>query len=106
MSRPFAAIEKRIASMESAYAAREQKLAAPAIPTAVNFIDDTMPEQAAFIRDPARLKVAFCTRRAGKSYGEGRYLCQEAAATPNVSCLYIALTRLSAENIMWRDVLK
>ena len=70
------------------------------------FVDDSMPEQAAFIRDPARLKIAFCTRRAGKSFGEGRYLVQEAMSAPNVSCLYIALTRDSAENIMWRDVLK
>lgn len=106
MPRPFAAIEKRIASMESAWAARESREAAPAMNREVDFVDDSMPEQAAFIRDPARLKVVFCTRRAGKSYGEGRLLCQEAAATPNVSCLYIALTRGSAENTMWRDVLK
>lgn len=106
MPRPFAAIERKIASMESAFSAREQKVSAPSAPTSMNFVDDSMPEQAAFIRDPARLKVGFCTRRAGKSFGVGRLLCQEAAATPNVSCLYIALTRDSAENIMWRDVLK
>lgn len=70
------------------------------------FIDETMPEQAAFIRDPSRLKVIFSTRRGGKSYGEGRYLCMEAFETPNVSCLYIGLTRESAWRVMWRDVLK
>lgn len=72
----------------------------------VNFIDETLPEQAAFIRDRARLKLAFSTRRGGKSYGVGRLLLKASHETPNVSCLYIALTRDSAENIMWRDVLK
>ncbi len=92
-------LEDRIAALEAKASAIRSKVP-------IRFIDDTMPEQAAFIRDPARLKLAFCTRRAGKSFGEGRYLVQEASSQPNVSCLYIALTRDSAENIMWRDVLK
>lgn len=71
-----------------------------------NFLDKDFPEQSAFILDPARLKVLFCTRRSGKSFGEGRYLLKEAYETPSVSCLYLALTRDSAENIMWRDVLR
>jgi hypothetical protein len=70
------------------------------------FIDDTLPEQAAFIRDPARRKLVFSARRGGKSYGEGRFMLKEAWETPNVSCLYIGLTRDSAWRAMWRDVLK
>jgi len=72
----------------------------------VQFLDEKFPEQSAFISDPAKLKIGFCTRRSGKSYGDGRYLLKEAYETPSVSCLYLALTRDSAENIMWRDVLR
>ncbi len=63
-------------------------------------------QQTDFIKDPALLKAAQCTRRAGKSYGMGIYLCKEAWENPGVSVLYIALTRDSAERILWRDVLK
>lgn len=70
------------------------------------FIDDSLPEQASFIRDPARRKLVFSARRGGKSYGEGRFMCKEAWETPNVSCLYIGLTRDSAWRALWRDVLK
>ena len=68
------------------------------------FLDPNFPAQTAFISDPAKLKVALCTRRSGKSYGAGRYLYQEAYRTPGVRCLYIALTRDSAKKIMWKDV--
>lgn len=70
------------------------------------FLDPAFLEQSAFISDPAKLKVLFCTRRSGKSFGDGRYLLKEAFETPSVSCLYLAMTRDSAENIMWRDVLR
>lgn len=70
------------------------------------FLDPDFPEQSTFITDPAKLKVGFCTRRSGKSYGDGRYLLKEAYETPSVSTLYLALTRDTAENIMWRDVLR
>jgi hypothetical protein len=66
----------------------------------------SFPEQRAFIEDESRLKAAQCTRRAGKSYGAGLYLCKEAYENPNVTCLYLALTRDSAERILWRDILK
>jgi PBSX family phage terminase large subunit len=62
--------------------------------------------QTAFINDPARLKAALCTRRAGKSYAAGLMLFREAYSNANVSCLYVALTRASAKRIMWKDVLK
>jgi len=71
-----------------------------------NFLDAKFAAQSAFISDPARMKVALCTRRSGKSYGAGLYLCKEAWETAGVSCLYLALTRDSAKKIMWKDVLK
>lgn len=78
----------------------------PPKPRRIEFVDDSVPEQAAFIRDPARKRLIFCTRRGGKSYGEGRLMCQEAHNNAAVSCLYIGLTRESAWRTMWRDVLK
>lgn len=64
------------------------------------------PQQYNFITDPHKLKALFCTRRAAKSYTGGLYMVSEALKTPNVNCLYIGLTRLSAEGILWKDVLK
>ena len=70
------------------------------------FLDYKFREQMEFIRDPAGFKVALCTRRSGKSYCGGLYLCKEAYNNPGVSCLYVALTRDEAKRIMWKDVLK
>lgn len=70
------------------------------------FLDANFHEQSAFIADPSKLKVNLCTRRAGKSWGDGLYLFKEAYENPGVTCLYIALTRDSARRIMWKDVLK
>ena len=47
-----------------------------------------------------------CTRRAAKSYSDGLVLAKAALERPDVSCLYIGLTRESAKRIMWKDVLK
>lgn len=71
-----------------------------------DLVDNKFKSQAAFIRDPAKFKAALCTRRAGKSYGAGLYLCNEALKNPGVSNLYIALTRDSAKRIMFKDVLQ
>lgn len=62
--------------------------------------------QTKFLDDPARMKALLCTRRAGKSYAAGLLLLEAAYKNPNVSCLYVALTRASAKRIMWKDVLK
>lgn len=70
------------------------------------FVDNTFSKQAAFINDPYFRKAAQCTRRAGKSFGVGRALFKEAYDYPGCSVLYLALTRRSAENIMWKDVIK
>jgi PBSX family phage terminase large subunit len=59
-----------------------------------------------FIAHPARFKAMIATRRFGKSYTGGLYLCKEAYENPGVSCIYIALTRESARKIMFKDILK
>lgn len=69
-------------------------------------IQSAFPQQRAFLEDTTRFKTALCTRRAGKSYGEGLALFTEALKRPGVSCLYVSLTRLSAKRIMYKDVLK
>lgn len=72
----------------------------------IDWFDDSFPEQDNFILDPAKFKAAQCTRRAGKTYGAGKYLFKEAAETPNCKVLYISLTRQSAKDIMLDDVLQ
>ena len=69
-------------------------------------IDAGFPEQRAFIEDAGNLQLLLCTRRAGKSWGAGTRLIRAALARPGASCLFIALTRDSAEKILWKDVLK
>jgi hypothetical protein len=75
--------------------------------TLVNLLRDSLfEEQLKFIDDPAKLKTAQCTRRAGKSYGFGVYASIECIEHPGSTCLYIAPTRDTAKKIMYKDVLK
>lgn len=71
-----------------------------------NLEDAAFKQQLDFIRDPARLKAIFCTRRAAKSYTGGIYLISEALKNPGSNCLYLALTRETAKGIIWKDILK
>ncbi len=66
----------------------------------------TFPQQEAFIKDEAKLKALFCTRRAAKSFTACTYMIYEALSNPNVNCLFIGLTRESAKNIAWTLILK
>ncbi len=72
----------------------------------VDLLSTSFPEQTAFIKDPSKFKVAFCTRRAGKSYGVGLYLIQEALHNPRCSVLYLALTMKTAKRTMVKDILQ
>ena len=81
---------------------RAEKKAPANIP---DIFDAKFIKQTEFIKDKCRLKAALCTRRAGKSYGAGLYLCDQAQRNPGVSVLYVALTRDSAKRIMFKDVL-
>lgn len=62
-------------------------------------------KQNAFINSEAKRILAQCTRRAGKSYGVGLKMIKTAWENPGVNVLYIALTRSSAKNILYEDVL-
>lgn len=83
-----------------------EALADKTVTTTFDFEKDCFPQQLAFIKDPAKLKSAFCTRRAGKSFTASLYLISEAYQHVGVSCLFIGLTRLSAKAILWKDCLK
>ncbi len=62
-------------------------------------------QQVEFIKDEAKLKALWCTRRSAKSYTAGLYLVHEALENPGCNVLFIGLTRASAKGIIWKDVL-
>lgn len=62
------------------------------------------PKQLAFLDDPARLKAALCTRRAGKSTAAGLMIVDGMLRRPGSSSLVIGLTRESIKRIYWKDV--
>lgn len=65
----------------------------------------SFPEQRSFIEDPARKKVIFCTRRASKSFSLGLKMVKTAREFPNSNIWFIGLSRESAKDIIWKDVL-
>jgi PBSX family phage terminase large subunit len=69
-------------------------------------LDPSFPKQTAFILDKSPRSAALCTRRAGKSWGIGAAFFEDSLDYPGANYLYLALTRMSAKNIMWRDILK
>ncbi len=69
-------------------------------------VDHDFEKQADFVLDDSPFLGAQCTRRAGKSYGIGLKLYRASVIHPGSSSLYLALTRPSAKNIMWEQVIK
>lgn len=68
--------------------------------------DGLFKQQRLFLCDPARFKVAFNTRRSGKSYLAASALFHFAILNPGTQSVYIALTRDSARRILWPIVEK
>jgi hypothetical protein len=54
-----------------------------------------------FIEDTSRLKVACCSRRAGKSHGVGLALLKAGFENPGSYPIYINMNRASAKGIIW-----
>lgn len=73
-----------------------RRLSGPAYVT-----DGLFKEQRRFLFNPARYKVAFNTRRSGKSYLAASALFHFAGSSANTQSVYIALTRDSARRILW-----
>lgn len=99
------ALKFKIDSVETAYAVLNEVVRISKEPVP-QFYDDNFPMQMGFIRDPGIFKAAQCPRRAGKSRGVGLWLLEPVYHEPEITTLYFAKTRMSAEEIMWRDVLK
>lgn len=70
-----------------------------------NILEHAFQQQILFIKDNAKQKVLFCTRRSAKSFTAGLYLVREALTNPGCNCLFIGLTRASAKAIIWKDIL-
>lgn len=64
------------------------------------------PKQIDIIKHPNRTKALLTNRRFGKSTTAGLYLFKEALDYPGSTNIYVALTRESAQKIMYKDVLK
>lgn len=62
------------------------------------------PQQKAFFDDPARRKVGFCTRRAGKSYGIAIDLLASLVAQPDTLFLYMAQTKELVKMYVWAEM--
>lgn len=92
----IAKLEKAIAQIVSEKNAQLKPQEAPTI----------FPQQAAFLEDPSRQKLLFCTRRAGKSWVAGLLLCLKATTSPGSVSFFAALTRESAKHIIWNPILK
>ena len=67
----------------------------------LNWDELCFPEQKAFIEDPGRLKVACCSRRAGKSHAVAMLLLRAALERPGTTPVYINMNRASAQLIIW-----
>lgn len=72
----------------------------------LNMFDGSFSAQEDFIKNPAKLKALLATRRFGKSYTSGLYLCSTAIDNPGTTLIYVGLTEDSARKIMIKDVLK
>lgn len=64
-------------------------------------LDTLFPKQNDFVEDKSRFMVAQCSRRAGKSNGLALRFFRTLETHPGAVCIYLALTRESAKNIMW-----
>lgn len=62
---------------------------------------EDFPRQDAFINDKARFLAAQCGRRSGKTTGLAIRFLKTMEANPKSTCIYLALTRDSAKDIMW-----
>ena len=63
-------------------------------------------QQNAFIKDNSRFILASCSRRAGKTTGLAYRFARTMERHPNSQCLYLALTRVSAKEILWNELIR
>lgn len=68
-------------------------------------LDACFEQQRAFVTDRSKLKALFCTRRSAKSFTAGVHMLVDAIRNPGCNILFIGLTRQSAKDIIWKDIL-
>jgi|GEM_PF-1909746 len=68
--------------------------------------DERFPKQVSYIDDKARLSASLCTRRAGKTGGNGRLMLLDAIRHPKSPILYLLTTRDECKYVMWEPVIK
>lgn len=83
----------------------EQRLK-PTAPSSFNLEDICFKQQRDFILDQSPWVTASCSRRAGKSIGCAVDLMLTATTNSRVTCLYITLTRSTAEKLVWPALLE
>jgi hypothetical protein len=68
--------------------------------------DEHFEKQFRYVDDKARLAAALCTRRAGKTGGNGRLMLLDAIRYPKSPVLYLLTTRDECKYVMWEPVIK
>ena len=69
-------------------------------------LQDCLPYQLEFIKDPSRRKCICSTRRSAKSYCVGLCMVDKAINTPKAKLAYLTLTYNSAESIIWTKIIE
>lgn len=66
----------------------------------------SFPEQDAYVRDAAKLVTALCSRRAGKSHGNGRRILRAAHRFPDEMSLYVSMTKNNSRMVLGRALMQ
>lgn len=69
-------------------------------------LSQAFPAQRDFILDPSKRKAAFVLRRGGKTTTFAIYLLYTALANPKTKSLFMGLSKDSAENAMWLNIME
>lgn len=64
-------------------------------------LESCHPKQREFVLDPGKRIAALVARGGGKTTGGRARLVRRMLRTPRAKCLYIAVTRVQAEELMW-----
>lgn len=90
---------------EAAFAALAREVAAssrdPLLRKAEKLLKRCFKQQSALIEDPAQRKAVLCGRGAGKSYALAIYMMVVCLRTPRARCVFLAITREKAKEILW-----
>lgn len=61
-------------------------------------------QQLDFLNDPSRKKTLLCPRRAGKTYALTTLLVTTCLTRPRANCVYITMTRGTAQSLIWEEL--